>query len=140
MIIIPEGHKQCSRCSEIKIETEFAKNQYGKNNRIVRRAYCKDCGKKSTPIAKKSKDAYERENPRPILGDEFKCPICERNRVITNKNQVCLDHDHNTGKIRGYICGDCNASIGRLGDSVPILKRAIKWLKGTLTMFFSITY
>lgn len=29
-----------------------------------------------------------------------------------------LDHDHVTGKFRGWLCFDCNSAIGRLGDSI----------------------
>ena len=47
-------------------------------------------------------------------------------------NRVCLDHNHEIGKVRGYLRGDCNASIGRMGESVSILQRAILWLKGQL--------
>ena len=55
-----------------------------------------------------------------------------RKRGKYGKNQVCLDHDHKTGKVRGYICGDCNASIGRMGENIKVLQRAILWLKGSL--------
>ena len=35
--------KVCSRCHERKSLSEFAKNHYAKNDRIVRRGYCKAC-------------------------------------------------------------------------------------------------
>lgn len=125
-------YKRCSRCGIEKHETEFAKNQYRKNNVIVRRAYCKECGKKKKPISSKDKKEYEEVNPRPRLNEPFYCPVCERTTYPWHKNQVCLDHNHETGKIRGYLCGDCNASIGRIGDSIKTLERAILWLKGKI--------
>jgi hypothetical protein len=99
-------------CGVKKHETEFAKNQYRKGSIVVRRAYCKDCGKLKKPIPSHVKNEYEKNNPRPAIGKIFQCPICRRKREIWHKNQVCLDHNHQTGEIRGYICGDCNASIG----------------------------
>lgn len=40
-----------------------------------------------------------------------------------------VDHDHETGKVRGVLCHSCNAGIGLLGDSVPILREAIRYLE-----------
>ena len=125
-------YKQCSRCYVIKHENEFAKNQYRKGSIVVRRAYCKTCGKRSKTIPLKLRKQYEQKHPRPRIGEMFKCPICERGRMIWHKNQVCLDHNHKTGDIRGYICGDCNARIGRMGENIKTFERAILWLKGVL--------
>jgi len=122
-------YKICSRCGKRKHETEFAKNQYRKGSIIVRRAYCKECGNKIKPISSKDKVAYEQKYLRPKIGTIFQCPICGRKREIWHKNQICLDHNHETGEIRGYICGDCNASIGRIGENIETLERAILWLK-----------
>ena len=91
-----------------------------------------DCGKLRKPISAKARREYEEKYPRPALGKPFKCPVCQKTKIPWHKNQICLDHNHKTGKIRGYLCGDCNASIGRIGDSIPILKRAIKWLEGKI--------
>ena len=30
--------------------------------------------------------------------------------------RFCIDHDHETGDIRGILCGDCNVSLGKLRD------------------------
>jgi transcription elongation factor Elf1 len=125
-------YKICSRCGKRKHETEFAKNQYRKGSIIVRRAYCIECGKLAKPIPSKIKNEYEKKYPRPKIGEIFQCPICKRKKEIWHKNQVCLDHNHETGEIRGYICGDCNASIGRMGENIDVFERAILWLKGTL--------
>ncbi|MXX20334.1 MAG: hypothetical protein F4W68_04705 [Cenarchaeum sp. SB0661_bin_35] len=67
----------------------------------------------------------------PKIGEKFRCPICHKEFTKQHKNEICLDHDHKTGKIRGYICGSCNASIGKF----DVLQRAIQWLKGTLRVF-----
>ena len=40
-----------------------------------------------------------------------------------------LDHDHSTGKVRGWICNSCNISIGQLDDDIDTLKRAVKYLE-----------
>jgi hypothetical protein len=42
---------------------------------------------------------------------------------------LCLDHNHETGKFRGWLCDNCNTGIGKLGDTVEGLERAIAYLK-----------
>ena len=135
----PEN-KNCSRCGELKHEEQFSKNQYRKNNVIVRRAYCKECERKRKPISSKARKEYEKEFPRPKIGEEFTCPICLKKITPWHTNQISLDHNHKTGDIRGYLCGDCNASMGRMGDSESVLKRAILWLKGKIKNFIFIFF
>lgn len=44
---------------------------------------------------------------------EGRCFICQVARGISRK--LAVDHDHDTGAIRGLLCGPCNLMIGRLG-------------------------
>lgn len=52
------------------------------------------------------------------------CAIC---REIPKKT-LHIDHDHETGRVRGLLCGSCNWGIGLLKDSEQILARAAKYL------------
>lgn len=55
-----------------------------------------------------------------------KCAICHCE--ITE--QACrIDHDHNTGNVRGLLCVACNTGIGLLKDSSDILLSASKYLR-----------
>lgn len=121
--------KVCSRCSIKKSIEEFAKNQYGKNNRIVRRAYCKECGLKKTKINPAQKKAFLKIYPRPDIGDSFTCPICKRYFKLVRRAEVSLDHDDSSGKPRGWLCNSCNTSLGKFGDDIETLQRASDWIK-----------
>lgn len=41
-----------------------------------------------------------------------------------------VDHDHETGVVRGLLCNPCNAGLGLLGDSPAALMRALRYLDG----------
>lgn len=42
---------------------------------------------------------------------------------------VCLDHDHDTGKIRGFLCHHCNRALGAFGDNLEGVMRIVAYLQ-----------
>lgn len=53
------------------------------------------------------------------------CAVCGKARGITRR--LCVDHDHQTGAVRGLLCDPCNRIvIGRY--SIEALSRAIAYL------------
>jgi Recombination endonuclease VII len=40
-----------------------------------------------------------------------------------------VDHDHETGAVRGLLCNHCNLLLGHAGDDVEKLRSAIKYLE-----------
>jgi len=53
------------------------------------------------------------------------CEICGRN---LSKSDKCIDHNHQTSKIRGVICRCCNLLLGLAKDDIYILSASIKYL------------
>lgn len=51
------------------------------------------------------------------------CEICGQ-----HFEKLCVDHDHQSGEIRGLLCHHCNVGIGFLGDDVERLRSAIEYL------------
>jgi hypothetical protein len=51
------------------------------------------------------------------------CPErCECCGTLANgPRPLCWDHDHISGKFRGWICNGCNVALGMVGDSPYIL-------------------
>lgn len=57
-----------------------------------------------------------------------KCAICESDNA-GGRGVFHVDHDHETGKIRGLLCHKCNTGIGLLDDNIKILSKAINYLQ-----------
>jgi hypothetical protein len=51
-----------------------------------------------------------------LESQDFCCPICGTDVVSVGPRQTHIDHDHETGKFRGILCGTCNTGLGKLGD------------------------
>ena len=58
------------------------------------------------------------------------CPDnCEMCGGPPTKRALHLDHDHDTGKFRGWLCHRCNTNLGRFGDSEAGLLKALEYLR-----------
>lgn len=130
-----DGRKTCLGCGEEQPVTNFHKQ--GK----YLRARCKMCVKgenvgsyakltpeqkgryKATQNLKRYGLTYE-QNIDMMLEQDFCCGICTKPMAKVN-----IDHDHSSGKVRGLLCTPCNTGLGKLGDTVDGLKRAIKYLE-----------
>lgn len=54
------------------------------------------------------------------------CAICG---AMPNGKHLDVDHDHQTGKVRGIVCNDCNVAMGKMGDDPLRLVAAAKYLE-----------
>jgi hypothetical protein len=58
------------------------------------------------------------------------CPdVCELCGRPPKGRAMALDHDHETGAFRGWLCSPCNIGIGALGDNLEGLLRAVEYLR-----------
>jgi len=63
------------------------------------------------------------------------CAICgQPETAIDHRTKklrdLAVDHNHNTGEIRGLLCTRCNTAIGLLQDDIDLLAKAISYLSG----------
>ena len=61
-----------------------------------------------------------------VLEQQSSCRICGRHEPDHFKLHV--DHCHDTGRVRGLLCGPCNQGIGLLRHSSERLRLAISYL------------
>ena len=122
------SHKICNICNRILPTDNFENNQIGKGNRILKRPTCKDCRKTIDGIHMSSKVIKEWSAIKPDM-EIFTCPICHKRFIAGVTCKVVLDHDHNTGKPRAWVCNSCNTAIGQFRDNIEILEDVIRYLK-----------
>lgn len=106
--------------------------------------HCKNCGYETAPI---------RWDPRPERQQwmhDSQCVACKNfkskhgftltyaDREQLKARPFCgycgtsenlhIDHDHDTDKVRGYLCFTHNKALGMLGDNIAGLNRMISYL------------
>ena len=59
-----------------------------------------------------------------VCGAEKAGRFCGAGKAET----LCVDHDHETGVIRGLLCGHCNCGLGHMRDNPVLLRRAADYL------------
>lgn len=141
----------CRTCKQ-----ELPLDQFGPNMamRVGRKRDCKKCladyaSRWVDQNPEKAFDTYLRrtygltlERYSELLAEQGGCcAICGEPPTVQNSGRwtrkrrrpappkLVVDHDHETGKVRGLLCGMCNAGLGHLKDSLDVLRFAIKYLE-----------
>lgn len=63
-----------------------------------------------------------------LLEQDGVCAIC-----CQTPKKWDVDHDHETGRVRGLLCHKCNTAIGLLGDNLTLIHSAQEYLRKALT-------
>lgn len=107
----------CKKCNQEKKEEDFYKSATMKKNGFFLRKSCKSCCNMEKTKLKNLHRIYDRTRPTTSF-----CQLCQK------KGKLFLDHDHKTGKFRGWLCGQCNVGLGQLGDNIKSLQSVQKYL------------
>ena len=114
-------NKRCTQCGETKNISEFASAGKGK-----KRAQCKPClARKKREYYKKNPDKARRRNLLTYYG----ITVEQYDEMISAQNNCCavclkqtddlhVDHDHKTGKVRELLCINCNLALGHVQDNI----------------------
>lgn len=108
--------------------------------------YSKDPAKraiKNAAVAKyhKSEKGIQKRRDH-HLRSKYGITIAEYNAIFESQNKSCaicgyqgenknfhLDHNHQTGKVRGILCNPCNGALGLMRDNIETLEKAIQYLR-----------
>lgn len=121
--------KRCPRCEQTKTFDNFHKD---KSQRDGMCTYCKECLKNDTRVRNrllKSKFGITIEQFNEMFKQqEGNCAICGKHQSEEYR-AFNVDHNHETGQVRGLLCNNCNTGLGRFEDSIKFLRGAIKYLE-----------
>ena len=126
--------RKCGRCKQICSLDAFGKHAWC---RQCCRAYNKTYKRKSKQTPEQVRRANLRKNfgITPEQYDEMyvaqggACAICRATTNFTFDN-LCVDHDHTNGRVRGLLCLNCNTALGQFKDSTSLLLKAADYLEG----------
>ncbi|GHF21520.1 hypothetical protein GCM10017776_44500 [Streptomyces griseoluteus] len=119
----PEGYKFCRRCGEIKPHSEWHRNATASDGLSTS---CKACraAKGRADHLKRQYGITEAERDAMIASQRGLCVIC------LDAPAVHVDHCHETGRVRGVLCFNCNSGLGLLRDDPDTARRAAAYLEG----------
>ena len=106
--------KKCPRCGKVLPESMFAPNT--RHCKFCRRDYDWQYAYGISP--EQYLELHNKQNG--------KCAICG---TELESDYLHIDHDYETGDVRGLLCGNCNKGLGMFKDNIEYLKRAIQYLR-----------
>lgn len=136
--------KTCSRCGKERPIGDFQKDRQRKDGHSSQCKYCeseRDTQKRNVPGHKELRRAQHLLRRYKITDEQYqelfaqqdgKCACC--GRTETNKHYgkaypLSVDHCHQTGKVRGLLCVECNSALGSLHDSPERVLALLAYLK-----------
>lgn len=138
--------KTCTKCGETLPLERFSPNKRSG----ARKSYCKPCQasvmrQRRLEFPEAIKAAERRRHLKRTYGltpEEYDrlltvqggvCRICsqpERRRYAGRLMLMTVDHDHQTGAVRGLLCYACNSALGLFGEDPERLLAAVAYLRG----------
>ena len=128
--------KVCSKCGTEKPLEDFYRNVARRGGRSYQCKECELSAKKeryspeeNANIKLKSNYGITLEDYDRMLEDQGGCcKVCGTSEPGSGKGRFAVDHNHNTGKIRGLLCSHCNTGLGKFKDSPDLLEAAKEYL------------
>ena len=126
--------KKCKACNTVKPLTEFHKDKRSKDGKTYSCKPCAIATRKKYYCPKRSAN-YLREKKYGVSEEHWdlmikrcdnKCEICGKENP---HRALCVDHNHETGEVRGLLCDNCNVGLGKLQDSPALLQNALTYLE-----------
>ena len=108
--------QECKECHEIFPAMSFTTKNLRGDGAYYLKKICRQC---HTLLEKERRGVRKIAPPKPE-----RCDCCHKK---TKKLQ--LDHIHGATIFRGWVCPDCNAGMGKLGDNLEGLLQAAVYLE-----------
>jgi hypothetical protein len=106
-----------------KKSREYSKKWYRENLDRVKKYYQENKDNFTRNRIKRTYGISIEELDKIRKSQNNKCAICGKGK------ELFVDHNHNSKKVRGYLCNECNLVLGFANDSIEILEKAITYLR-----------
>jgi hypothetical protein len=124
--------RACIECGEVKAYTLFKGRLDHKHRKYYRSKMCRACiNKRDLANGKQwAQDSPEKrmislERRAELFAEqEGLCGICKKTLDTAGSRTIAVDHDHDTGKVRGLLCSRCNVGLGCFDDDPDTLRLA----------------
>lgn len=109
-VAMPSGVKVCLGCKRENgaVYRDKNRDKIRRQNRLARYGL----------TVKQFKRIYESQ--------EGACAICG---IPFIEDEYRIDHNHETGEVRGLLCVACNSALGMFQDSPDVLRKAAEYLE-----------
>ena len=72
-----------------------------------------------------------------LLNQKEVCDICQQKEMAIGRNgkikRLAIDHNHETGKVRGLLCQKCNQAVGLLREDIDLVEKVKDYLNANTT-------
>lgn len=111
--------KVCSKCKEnLPVDSFGQRKNRGEGHYKSR---CKGCERATRAAGDLTKSEYNE-----IMASAIACDICDD--LFNEGDQKNLDHDHDTGEVRGVLCRNCNIALGYLKETPRNFRKAMVYI------------
>jgi hypothetical protein len=127
-----EKRKECSRSWRIKNMGRFmqkSKEWAKANPKRIKDIQARSYGRQRKAHLMDKYGISDRDYSLLMESQRGVCKICSK--ICASGRALSVDHDHATGRVRGLLCGKCNAGLGLFMDSKTNLELAIKYLNNS---------
>jgi hypothetical protein len=131
---------ECSRCLEQKAIKDFPLKK-GKREMW----WCRECRNAhyrhlyaTNPARRERAKALSAANRPNYRGKRYGLTPDEYDTLVASNDGMChlncgrlaevIDHDHETGKVRGRLCYRCNTALGKLGDTEDSIRKVFEYV------------
>jgi hypothetical protein len=119
--------RQCSICEKHLPLSSYGRQTTG--NKVLKKN-CRRCDYERHGRKRHYEKNYgltEQEYHEMLSALSFKCPAC--NKEHDENQRLVVDHCHDSGKVRGLLCLNCNFALGYAKDSPSVLRKLADYLE-----------
>ena len=137
--------KRCSKCGEVKVIGDFHVDKIKSSGRHSTCKVCRSLEKATLRKRKALNPSFAITEYLYLINRRYRlsyntlegmmdeqlgcCGSCGKSLIYPKSvRNYSIDHNHDTGNVRGLLCNECNVALGLLKDDVDTVTGLLKYL------------